>query len=59
MLGHQDVGRLLDFDYTDNDVESLRLQMRLPGSPPKSPLSDLLEAIRKYCICSWLYYFQG
>jgi len=26
----QDVGKMLDFDYTDEDIISLRLQMRLP-----------------------------
>lgn len=45
MLGTQDLGRLLDFDYTDHDIESLRMQMRLPGSPPKSPLSEILDSL--------------
>ncbi|TCD62923.1 histone acetyltransferase [Steccherinum ochraceum] len=42
----EDLGRLLDFDYTDNDIESLRRQMRLPPrSPSRSPVSDLLDSM--------------
>ncbi|KAH8107246.1 hypothetical protein BXZ70DRAFT_1004111 [Cristinia sonorae] len=39
----EDMGLLLDFDYTDSDIESLRLQMRALESPPKSPLSEILN----------------
>ncbi|KAL4250023.1 Histone acetyltransferase GCN5 [Abortiporus biennis] len=41
----QDVNRLLDFDYSDPDIESLRLQMRLPPISPKSPLSELIDEV--------------
>ena len=35
----KDEGKLLDFDYTNEDVESLRQQMQLPGHV-SSPLSE-------------------
>ncbi|KAI0812557.1 hypothetical protein BC629DRAFT_1671417 [Irpex lacteus] len=37
----QDKDRLLDFDYTDDDIESLRKQMTLPETVD-SPSSDIL-----------------
>ena len=42
----QDSGRLGDFDYSDEDIDSLRKQMRLhePQSP-QSSLSDEIEAL--------------
>ncbi|KAH9892539.1 hypothetical protein C8Q73DRAFT_698473 [Cubamyces lactineus] len=42
----EDSGRLLDFDYSDEDIDSLRKQMKLhePQSPASS-LSDELEAL--------------
>ena len=40
----QDHGRLLDFDYSDPDIESLRRQMTLPESIG-SPLSDTLASL--------------
>ncbi|KAI1794092.1 hypothetical protein LXA43DRAFT_997618 [Ganoderma leucocontextum] len=44
----EDSGRLLDFDYSDEDIDSLRKQMVLPGQDPPSPassLSDELDAL--------------
>ncbi|KAF8623073.1 hypothetical protein AX15_006491 [Amanita polypyramis BW_CC] len=46
----QDVGKLLDFDYTDDDITSLRRQMWLPVSLVSptlntSPLPDRLQNI--------------
>ena len=42
----QDSGRLLDFDYSDEDIDSLRKQMKLPEpQSPASSLSDELEAL--------------
>lgn len=42
----QDSGRLLDFDYSDEDIDSLRKQMRLPEpQSPASSLSDELGAL--------------
>ncbi|OSD06821.1 Bromodomain-domain-containing protein [Trametes coccinea BRFM310] len=42
----EDSGRLLDFDYSDEDIDSLRKQMRLPEpQSPASSLSDELGAL--------------
>ncbi|EJF65355.1 hypothetical protein DICSQDRAFT_132942 [Dichomitus squalens LYAD-421 SS1] len=46
----EDSGRLLDFDYSDEDIDSLRKQMVLPGQErepqsPASSLSDEIEAL--------------
>ncbi|KAI0630310.1 hypothetical protein C8Q77DRAFT_1137435 [Trametes polyzona] len=42
----EDSGRLLDFDYSDEDIDSLRKQMELPQPPsPASSLSDELGAL--------------
>ena len=35
----KDENKLLDFDYTNEDINSLRLQMQLPGHV-LSPLSE-------------------
>ncbi|KII92811.1 hypothetical protein PLICRDRAFT_103577 [Plicaturopsis crispa FD-325 SS-3] len=42
----QDVGKLLDFEYTDDDIVSLRLQMRLPVAltSTTSPTTDTLPS---------------
>ncbi|KAF7790346.1 hypothetical protein EIP86_001301 [Pleurotus ostreatoroseus] len=40
----KDVGRLLDFDYVDGDIESLRRQMTLPEQPG-SPLSETIASL--------------
>ncbi|KAI0684806.1 hypothetical protein BC835DRAFT_1292092 [Cytidiella melzeri] len=37
----QDADRLLDFDYTNEDIESLRRQMTLPGTPSSDGLGSL------------------
>lgn len=44
----QDDDRLLDFDYTNDDIESLRQQMTLPEPAPDaadSPSSDILGSL--------------
>ena len=41
----QDSGRLRDFDYSDQDIDSLRKQMRLPEPEPQSPGSSLSDEI--------------
>ena len=46
----QDADRLLDFDYTNEDIDSLRRQMTLPDQSgirtnPASPSSDLLGSL--------------
>lgn len=41
----QDSGRLLDFDYSDEDIDSLRKQMVLPGQDPPSPASSLSDEL--------------
>ncbi|KAI9060235.1 hypothetical protein FKP32DRAFT_1578312 [Trametes sanguinea] len=42
----EDSGRLLDFDYSDPDIDSLRKQMKLPEpQSPASSLSDELGAL--------------
>ncbi|KAI8993065.1 hypothetical protein BD414DRAFT_483199 [Trametes punicea] len=42
----EDSGRLRDFDYSDEDIDSLRKQMQLPEpQSPASSLSDELEAL--------------
>ena len=38
-MNEKDENRLLDFDYTNEDIESLRQQMRLPVHV-SSPLSE-------------------
>ena len=38
-MNKKDENKLLDFDYTNEDVESLRQQMRLPAHV-SSPLSE-------------------
>ncbi|KAF9820265.1 hypothetical protein IEO21_01479 [Rhodonia placenta] len=43
----EDVDKLLDFDYTDEDVEGLRPQMQLRASPASS-ISDALGSLGKY-----------
>ncbi|PIL36145.1 hypothetical protein GSI_01805 [Ganoderma sinense ZZ0214-1] len=41
----EDSGRLLDFDYSDEDIDSLRKQMVLPGQDPPSPASSLSDEL--------------
>lgn len=50
LLVTQDADRLLDFDYTNEDIDSLRRQMTLPDQSgittnPGSPSSDLLGSL--------------
>ncbi|KAI0344707.1 hypothetical protein BDW22DRAFT_1326844 [Trametopsis cervina] len=40
----QDVEKLLDFDYSNDDIDSLRKQMTLPENPD-SPSSDFLGSL--------------
>ncbi len=45
----QDSGRLLDFEYSDEDIDSLRKQMDLYKPPsPASSLSDELGALGEF-----------
>lgn len=39
----KDGNKLLDFEYEDDDIVSLRKQMRLPGDT-LSPLSDVINS---------------
>ncbi|TFY67927.1 hypothetical protein EVJ58_g1329 [Rhodofomes roseus] len=40
----EDVNKLLDFDYADDDIDSLRQQMTLPARTP-SPASSISDAL--------------
>ncbi|CCM01133.1 uncharacterized protein FIBRA_03181 [Fibroporia radiculosa] len=45
LLQVRDEGKLLDFEYTNDDINGLRQQMQLPPSSPASSISEALGSL--------------